>query len=99
MSRTRQTPCSCQLDYWPSLAFIGLAFLAQPAVAEQREPGFEFGLDVIHQDAQVTGFDGGSQVRMQTDYGLSAYAGYRINSRFEAQWSARRTSIRSSSAS
>jgi opacity protein-like surface antigen len=56
------------------------------ASADERGPGWEMGLDVIYQDAQAINFDGDSQVRLQTDYGISAWLGYRFNTHFDMQW-------------
>lgn len=58
--------------------------LASVAQAQERDPGWDFGFDVIYQDSQSATFDGGSSIDTDSDYGFSASFGYRFNSRLEA---------------
>jgi opacity protein-like surface antigen len=66
-----------------SLLAASALMLASAVHAQERAPGWEFGLDVIYQDSQSANFDGGSTIETDSDYGLSATFGYRINSRLE----------------
>ena len=60
-----------------------VVLLANVAHGQERDRGWEFGLDVLYQDSQSATFEGGSSIETDSGYGLSATFGYRINSRLE----------------
>lgn len=60
--------------------------LSIPALAQERGPGWEFGGDLLYQDAQDSSFEGGSSIDTQTNWGFSLFGGYRFNSRLEVQF-------------
>jgi opacity protein-like surface antigen len=66
-----------------SVWLASVALLANATQGQDRDPGWEFGLDVLYQDSQSATFEGGSSIETDSDYGLSATFGYRINSRLE----------------
>jgi opacity protein-like surface antigen len=59
------------------------AFAALPLAtqAQSREPGWEFGADLIYQDSSEVKFDGGSKVNFHDEWGLDLSFGYRLNER------------------
>src|SRR5215510_6888415 len=65
-----------------ALAFAGMA-VAGAASAQSREPGWDVGVDLIYQDSKTIDFSGGSQVRLDDDWGLSFTFGYRFNPHVE----------------
>ena len=63
---------------------IGLALLLCSAAAlADRQPGWDFGGEVVYQFSKDVDFKGGSQVRLDDDLGLALSFTYRFNSRFE----------------
>jgi opacity protein-like surface antigen len=68
------------------LLFTAAALLfTSAASAQEREPGFEFGVDLIYQDSQSASFEGGSSVETDSDLGVSLVFGYRVNSHLDVQ--------------
>jgi len=67
-----------------AISIIGLSSAAHGQAT--REAGWEFGLDGVYQDGAEHSFDGGTRADFHDDFGLSAYMGYRFNSRFELQF-------------
>ena len=63
---------------------IGLALLlcASTALAE-RQPGWDFGGEVLYQFSQDVDFEGGSKAQLDDDLGLALSFTYRFNSRLE----------------
>src|SRR5262245_16867819 len=61
------------------------ASLAGPAVAQTRDPGWEFGFDIDWLLGKQVDFDGGSTVDVSDDFGIAMTFGYRFNSHFELQ--------------
>lgn len=61
------------------LAVVSAMLLSLSALAQDRAPDWEFGGDIIYQDAQQPDFEGGSTIDMQTDWGMSITGGYRFN--------------------
>jgi len=51
--------------------------------ASKREPGMEFGVDVLYQLTATSHFDGGSKLKTDDDLGASLYFGYRFNPKVE----------------
>jgi opacity protein-like surface antigen len=49
----------------------------------ERQPGWDFGADLIYQDSQDINFKGGSTASLDDDLGLALTFGYRFNERFE----------------
>ena len=63
---------------------IGLALLlcAGTALAD-RQPGWDFGGELLYQFSQDVDFEGGSKAQLDDDIGLALSFTYRFNSRFE----------------
>jgi opacity protein-like surface antigen len=60
--------------------------MSSPAWAQYsgaRGPGWEFGVDGVYTDSSDWSFDGGSKVRVDSDFALTLMFGYRFNSRLE----------------
>jgi opacity protein-like surface antigen len=53
------------------------------AAHAERQPGWDFGADLIYQDAQHIDFKGGSSAALEDDIGLALAFAYRLNSRLE----------------
>jgi opacity protein-like surface antigen len=70
------------------LAAIAVAALALSSItqAQERDEGWEVGLDVVYQDHSKLDFNGGTTVDLNTDVGLSLTFGYRISSQLELQF-------------
>ena len=63
---------------------IGLALLLCSAAAlAERQPGWDFGGEVLYQFSQDVDFEGGSRADLEDDLGLALSFTYRFNSRFE----------------
>ena len=63
---------------------IGLALLLCSAAAlADRQPGWDFGGEVLYQFSQDVDFKGGSHADLDDDLGLALSFTYRFNSRFE----------------
>jgi opacity protein-like surface antigen len=71
-------------------AAAGTAILSLPSIgfaaAGSREPGGEFGIDVLWQLSNTTDFKGGSKLKMDDDIGASLSFGYRFNPKWELQF-------------
>lgn len=61
--------------------FLGIAWSAA-AVAE-RQPGWEYGADIIFQASQDIGFNGGSQASLDDDFGIALVITHRFSKRLE----------------
>jgi opacity protein-like surface antigen len=72
-------------------ASLGAAILIPSIGAAQgsstREPGWDFGADVIYEFSQNVDFEGGSTLDLDDDIGIALIFGYRINPRFEVGFS------------
>jgi opacity protein-like surface antigen len=64
----------------------GMALWPSPGTAQDREPGFEFGVDVLYQFSKDIGFEGGSSVSLEDDLGVALTFGYRFDQKFELQF-------------
>jgi hypothetical protein len=63
---------------------IGLALLLCSGVAlADRQPGWDFGGELLYQFSQDVDFEGGSRANLDDDLGLALSFTYRFNSRFE----------------
>ena len=63
---------------------IGLALLLCSAAAlADRQPGWDFGGEVLYQFSQDVDFKGGSRASLDDDLGLALSFTYRFNSRLE----------------
>jgi opacity protein-like surface antigen len=63
---------------------IGLALLLCSGVAlADRQPGWDFGGELLYQFSQGVDFEGGSKADLEDDLGLALSFTYRFNSRFE----------------
>jgi opacity protein-like surface antigen len=63
---------------------IGLALLLCSATAlADRQPGWDFGGELLYQFSQDVNFEGGSRAHLDDDLGLALSFTYRFNSRFE----------------
>ncbi|HEU4624524.1 MAG TPA: outer membrane beta-barrel protein [Steroidobacteraceae bacterium] len=71
-------------------AAAGTAILGLPSIglaqSSTREPGGEFGIDVLYQLSNTTDFDGGSRIKMDDDIGASLNFGWRFNPKWELQF-------------
>jgi opacity protein-like surface antigen len=63
-------------------SFILGAFCSASAFAD-RQPGWDFGGELLYQDSQDVNFEGGSSASMDDDLGIALTFGYRFNSRLE----------------
>lgn len=52
-----------------------------------RDAGWELGTDLIYQTGHDINFNGGSRAELDEDLGIAVTFGYRLNSRFELQFS------------
>lgn len=71
------------------LAAAAAAFLFPSIGSAQgttREPGYEFGIDVLYQLSTDSKFDGGSKLDMDDDIGAALTFGYRFNPKVELQF-------------
>lgn len=70
---------------WSLIAAFSLSSAhAQSSVS--RDPGWEFGFELIYQLSSDLDFDGGSKVETDDDLGFSAVFGYRFNPRLSAEF-------------
>lgn len=66
------------------VCLILLAGSAGAAHAQQnRDTGWEFGIDAVYQDSADMSFEGGSSAQLNDDFGAAAYFQYRFNERLE----------------
>jgi opacity protein-like surface antigen len=69
------------------IAAAGLALSAfANAQSSNREPGWEVGMDVVYQDSTKIDFQGGSNISLEDDLGLSFTFGYRFNPYLETKF-------------
>lgn len=66
----------------PSLC-VSAALVCSGPVAADRQPGWEFGADLLFQDSIDVSFDGGSRASLEDDFGIALSFGYRFNERLE----------------
>jgi opacity protein-like surface antigen len=64
------------------IALLTLGAAALPAWAD-RQPGWDFGAELLYQSAKDIDFDGGSRADLEDDLGIALVFGYRFNERFE----------------
>jgi len=76
MARYLRIPCV-------ALLALSAATAATLASAQARDPGWDIGGDLVWQDKKTINFNGGTQVRLDDDWGLSFTFGYRFNSKVE----------------
>jgi opacity protein-like surface antigen len=60
-----------------------LSSLCSATAFAEREPGWDFGGELLYQDSQGIGFEGGSSADLDDDLGIALTFGYRFNSRLE----------------
>ena len=60
-----------------------LSTLCSATALAEREPGWDFGGELLYQDSQDLGFEGGSSANIDDDLGLALTFGYRFNARLE----------------
>jgi len=68
--------------YIVTLAVLCSAW-ALAANAAGRDPGWEFGGELIYQDSKNVDFEGGSTIDLSSDVGLALTFGYRFSSKLE----------------
>lgn len=61
--------------------------LFSSAALADRQPGWDYGADVVYNFSQDIGFDGGSRADLSDDLGIALSFGYRFNSRLELLFS------------
>lgn len=71
--------------YFVPLAVFSALWSA--AAGAERRPGWEFGAEIIYQDAQDIDFNGGSFASLDEDVGLALIFGYRFSKRLDLQFS------------
>jgi opacity protein-like surface antigen len=54
--------------------------------AQARDPGWEFGGELIYQDSSDFDADGGSSASLDSDIGIALTFGYRVSDRFEVNF-------------
>ena len=60
-----------------------LSILWSASASADRQPGWDFGGELIYQDSQDIDFNGGSSASLDDDIGIALTFGYRFNSRLE----------------
>jgi opacity protein-like surface antigen len=65
------------------IPLAALTILWSAGASADRQPGWDFGGELIYQDSQDISFDGGSSASLEDDIGIALTFGYRFNSRFE----------------
>jgi opacity protein-like surface antigen len=65
------------------VSFAALCVLCSQAALAERQPGWDFGGDLVYQDSKDINFDGGSFANIEDDLGIALAFGYRFNERFE----------------
>ena len=73
------------------VVFAACMAMSSPAWAQYgysggRDAGWEFGVDGVYQDSSDWSFNGGSKVRVDSDFSLTLNAGYRLNSHLEVNF-------------
>jgi opacity protein-like surface antigen len=64
------------------LTALGLVMCSGTAIAD-REPGWDFGGELLYQFSQDVGFEGGSRANIDDDIGIALTFGYRFTPRLE----------------
>jgi len=74
--------------YRTVVAAAALMAVSSPAWAQSsnRDPGWEYGLDLVYQDSTNLSFKGGSTLDVGDDMGATFTFGYRFNPRVELQF-------------
>ena len=62
---------------------VALGALWSAAACADRDPGWDFGADLIYQDSQDIDFNGGSKASLDDDIGIALTFGYRFSDRLE----------------
>jgi opacity protein-like surface antigen len=62
---------------------MALCALWSTGASAERDPGWDFGGEVIYLDSQDIDFQGGSRASLDDDLGLALYFGYRFSPRLE----------------
>lgn len=62
------------------------SLLAARATAQSRGAGWEVGAQLVYQDSQDIGFNGGTSASLDDDIGLAVAFAYRFNDRFEVEF-------------
>jgi opacity protein-like surface antigen len=65
------------------VSLAALTILWSAAANADRQPGWDFGGELIYQDSQDISFNGGSSASLEDDIGIALTFGYRFNSRLE----------------
>jgi opacity protein-like surface antigen len=65
------------------VSIVALSILWSAGANADRQPGWDFGGELIYQDSQDINFEGGSSASLDDDIGIALTFGYRFNSRFE----------------
>jgi opacity protein-like surface antigen len=73
--------------YATLLSLTALSLYWSAGARAEREPGWDFGVDLIWQDATDISFEHGSKASLDDDLGLALSFGYRFNSRLELLFS------------
>jgi opacity protein-like surface antigen len=60
-----------------------LSILWSAAASADRQPGWDFGGELLYQSSQDISFNGGSSASLEDDIGIALTFGYRFNSRVE----------------
>jgi opacity protein-like surface antigen len=69
------------------LASLAILLFASSAAQADREPGWEFGGEVLYQFGDDIDFEGGSLADLDDDVGLALVFAYRFNNRLDLQFS------------
>ena len=65
------------------IPLAALSILWSAGASADRQPGWDFGGELIYQDSQDISFNGGSSASLEDDIGIALTFGYRFNSRLE----------------
>lgn len=71
-------------EAWILVALAGL--LSAQAAAQSRGEGWEAGAQLIYQDGQDIGFNGGTSVSLDDDFGVAVAIAYRFNDKLEVEF-------------
>jgi opacity protein-like surface antigen len=74
---------SMRLHVSTLVSCLALCAAWSAAARADRQPGWDFGADLIYQFSQDIDFDGGSSASLDDDLGLALTFGYRFSDRFE----------------
>jgi opacity protein-like surface antigen len=70
------------------VALVALAALSLPSIgaAQSREPGWDFGAEVLYSLSTDVSFDGGTRLEIEDDIGVALLFGYRFDPKLELQF-------------